>query len=262
MSTGACIRIGVLLAALGISSCGGTGSPGDAGVQARSFASSACKREQVSQSGTTFASNLMVITNEVGLEGLRCVAWQRVGSNELKIDLYNFDSACGATWAGSAALAADGMLELHIDNPSCAIARCGKCLYDWSFDLGLAVSAIQPTPVTITIDSCQGQQASMVLSATIGVEDQGMHCTLADYGAINEQASVAGTCGKAGWPCVGSLFCGSGSFTSTGTCDTGLTCDSSAAVNEPRCLLPCASTADCPRPDAWSCQSGLCRPAG
>jgi hypothetical protein len=88
-----------------------------------------------------------------------------------------------------------------------------------------------------------------------------MRCTFADFGAANEQASTAGTCGKAGWPCTGSLLCGSGGLTSTGTCDAGLVCDSSAAENEPWCLVPCTTTADCPRPDAWTCQAGLCWPA-
>jgi hypothetical protein len=59
---------------------------------------------------------------------------------------------------------------------------------------------------------------------------------------------------------VGSLLCGTGQFTSTGTCATGLVCDSSAAANQPVCLVPCATNADCPRTDVWSCQSGLCRP--
>lgn len=251
-------RIGFLLAGLGILSCGGGDNPGG---QARSFASSVCKKEQTAQSVTALSSNLLVIADETGLAGLRCVAWRRVGASELKLDLYNFDSACGATWSGSAAWAADGSLALHIDNPSCMIAKCGKCLYDWSFDVGLTNSAAQSTQLTITVDACQGQQASAYFTSTIGPEDNGMRCTFADYGAVNEQAVYAGTCGQAGWPCVGSLLCGSGSFTSTGTCDAGLVCDSSAAENEPSCLVPCTTTADCPRPDAWSCQAGLCRPA-
>jgi len=251
-------RIVFSLAVLGILSCGGSDNTG---VQARSFASSVCKKERVAQSGASFSSSLLVIADETGLDGLRCVAWQRVGASELKLDLYNFDSACGATWSGTAAPAADGSLAVHIDNPSCTIARCGKCLYDWSFDLGVAVSTSVATRLTVTVDACQGQQAAAYFTSTIGPEDQGMRCTYADYGAIDEQAATAGTCGKAGWPCVGSLLCGSGSLTSTGTCDAGLTCDSSVAENEPRCLVPCATAADCPRSDAWICLAGLCRPA-
>ena len=234
-------------------------SSGDGGTSANLFSTSACKKEN---NATPLANlrTLKVIDNESGLEGLRCVAWQRVGASELKVDLFNFDAACGATWTGDAAVAADGTLNLHVDNPSCTIAKCGKCLYDWSFDGNVSVAAGASVPVAIAVDSCAGSQATTTWSTTIGSDDKGIHCTLADYGAMTWQASATGTCGKAGMPCVGSLLCGTGQFTSTGTCDAGLVCDSSAAVNEPVCLLPCATTADCPRADVWSCQTGLCRP--
>jgi len=229
---------------------------------ATAFSSSACKKDLVAKSAMAHIYGLMVIDDQAGLEGLSCVAWQRAGAGELKVDLYNFEGACSATWSGDAAMAADGTLELHIDNPSCMIGQCGKCLYDWSFDVHAALPANQVTPVAIAIDACKGQQQTVQLSTTLGVQDTGIACAFADYGALNWQASAAGTCGKVGMPCVGSLLCGTGSFTSSGTCDSGLVCDSTAAVNEPRCLVLCASTADCPRADAWSCQSGLCRPAG
>jgi hypothetical protein len=237
------------------------GAPSDLAqtTAANLFSSSTCKKEK----STTLLAHmrtLKVIDNEAGLEGLRCVAWQRVGATELKVDLFNFDAACGATWTGDAAVAADGTLNLHVDNPSCMIASCGKCLYDWSFDANVAVAAGAVVPVAIAVDSCAASQVATTWSAAIGSEDKGIHCTLADYGAMNWQAAATGTCGKAAMPCAGSLLCGSGQFTSTGTCATGLTCDSSAAVNQPVCLIPCATNADCPRSDVWSCQLGLCRP--
>jgi hypothetical protein len=206
--------------------------------------------------------SLKVIDSERGLEGLRCVAWERVSVGELKLDLYNFDAACGATWTGDGAVAADGALELHIDNPSCEIAKCGICLYDWSFDLHVDVPAEQAVPLTIAVDACQGQQSTALSTAVMGPEVKGIRCALGAYGAMTEQAYAAGTCGKAGMPCVGSLFCGTGSFTSTGTCAEGLVCDSSAAPNEPVCFVPCTTVADCPRADVYACQAGLCRPAG
>jgi hypothetical protein len=236
-----------------------TDGSADAG-SSTSFGSSACKKDKVANSARIFS--MLVIDNQAGLDGLSCVAWQRVGAGEMKVDLYNYTGACGTAWTGDAAVAADGTLELHIDNPSCMVASCGKCLYDWSFDVHAAIPSNPITPFAITIDTCKGQQQAVQLSGKLGTADAGLACSFADYGALNWQASATSTCGKAGMPCVGSLLCGSGSFTSTGTCDSGLVCDSSAAVNEPRCLVPCTTTADCPRADAWSCQAGLCRPAG
>lgn len=262
MSIWPCARVGLLLTTF--SACGSGSSDAqpstETGLQSVQFASSACKKDTAAKQLTAHRYGLLAIDSELGLDGLRCVAWQRVGANEVKIDLYNFDGACGAAWAGDAAMTVHGTLELHIDNPACMVASCGKCLYDWSFDVHGPVPAKQSVPAAIAIDTCKGQQSTRLMTATLGSEEKGIHCTLADYGAINWQAATAGTCGKLGMPCTGSLLCGTGSVTSTGTCDAGLTCDSSAAVNEPVCLRPCTTNDDCPRADVWSCQSGLCRP--
>lgn len=253
------------IATLAVSWCAcGSNSSGslssDGGKSPSLFSSSACKKEKSAATRLAHLRTLKVIDNESGLQGLRCVAWQRVGVTELKVDLFNFDAACGASWTGDAAVAADGMLNLHVDNPSCTIALCGKCLYDWSFDVNAPLAAGEAVPVAIAVDSCAASQSATTWSASIGSEDKGIHCTLADYGAMTWQASATSTCGEAGMPCVGSLLCGTGQFTSTGTCTTGLVCDSSAAANQPVCLVPCTTNAECPRADVWSCQAGLCRP--
>lgn len=236
------------------------GSP--ANVSAALFSSSACKRESGSQGVKAHLRDLRVIQDQDGLAGLTCVAWQRVAGGGLLLDLYNYEGACGATWTGDGAMAANGTLEIHVDNPGCAIARCGKCLYDWSLALPVALPEGQTVAVSVAVDTCAGQQATQYVSATLGSESTGIRCGLADYGALVEQAATLGTCGQAGMPCVGSLLCGSGGFSSTGTCGAGLVCDSSAAPDQPVCLVPCATSSDCPRPDVFLCQDGLCRPAG
>jgi hypothetical protein len=229
-------------------------------VEPSAFSSSACKKDALAKKTLAHIRSLKVIDNEVGLDGLRCVAWERL-AGELKLDLYNFDAACGAVWTGDGGVAVDGTLDLHVSNPSCQVANCGICLYDWSFDLHVSVPADQAVVVDLAIDACEAQNRTQSISAVIGPEAIGIHCTLAHYGAMNWQAQAAGTCGKAGMPCMGSLLCGSGSFASTGTCAAGLVCDSSAAVNEPVCFVPCRTVADCPRTDVYSCQTGLCRPS-
>lgn len=249
--------------------CGGDGGVADttpapdAGATPQqtqtSFQSSACKKSEAAKSHLARRYH-SVIEDETGLEGLRCVAWKRVGTTELKLDLYNFEGACGTTWVGDAAIGADGAIALDVDNPSCLVAACGKCLYDWSFDIQGATPAGQPVPLNLTVNTCKGQQAPVQIPATIGAEEQGLACSYADYGGLLWQASATNACGTLAMPCVGSSLCGSGSFTSTGTCSGSLVCDSSAATNEPRCLVPCSTAQDCPRADAWVCQAGLCRP--
>jgi len=247
--------IGLVLSMV-LANCGGADSAQD------SFSSSACKKETTAESRMARVRSLKVLGSEAGLDGLRCVAWERADDQRLLLDLYNFEGACGAVWTGEGSLAADGSLAVHIDNPSCQIFKCGICLYDWSLDLHVSLPVNQSVGLDVAVDSCAGEQTTAHVAALIGPEDTGIRCALAHYGALNLQASAKGTCGQAGMPCEGSLLCGSGSLTSTGTCAAGLVCDSTAAVNEPVCLVPCTTVADCPRADVYTCQAGACRPPG
>jgi hypothetical protein len=224
------------------------------------FSASACKKELkkgLSTSSTpAHLRALKVIQDESGLAGLRCVAWQRL-ANGLKVDLYNFDAACGAKWTGDGAVASDGTLALNISNPSCSLTACGVCLYDWSFDLRTSAPTGASLPVTIAVLPCEKMvsgtsitMAGATWAEVLGDQDQGIHCVFADYTALILQAGVTGTRGTSGMPCAGA----------TQTCSEGLVCDAGAAATESLCLVPCAADADCPRTEVWSCQSGLCRP--
>jgi hypothetical protein len=222
------------------------------------FSTSPCKKSAAASTTTGPGASLRVIDNQAGLEGLECVAWER-GSTDTLIDLFNFDGACGASWTGDGAVAADGSVKLTVDNPGCMIASCGICMYDWSFTLRSSIPANQTVPLSIQVSPCPGSSTDTT-TASIGAAKSGINCTFAHYGALAWHAMAKGLCGKAGMPCQGASLCGSGSPSSTGTCATGLVCDSSAAPNEPRCLVPCQNDTDCPRTDVWSCRSGLCRP--
>jgi hypothetical protein len=219
------------------------------------FSSSACKkefkRESRISSPLAHIRALKVIQDEGGLEGLRCVAWQRL-ADELKVDLYNFVGACGAVWMGDGTVTSDGTLALDISNPSCTLTACGVCLYDWSFDLRTSVATEASAPVTVAVHPCgtTSSTAESTWTEMIGDKDQGIHCVFADYNAVSLQAGNTGTRGTFGMPCVGAAQ----------TCSEGLICAIGAAANENLCLVPCTTDANCPRTDVWSCQSSLCRP--
>jgi len=244
-----------------IASCGG-GDTETSRAPLVSFSSSVCKKEAAAKmAAATRVFDRLVLEDEKGLDGLRCVAWKRLGDNEIKLDLYNFDGACGATWSGDAAVATDGTLELRIDNPSCTIARCGSCLYDWSFHVG-GVLPDRPTTVAIAVNACPGTQTPVATALTLGAEAEGIACGFAGYAGLQGEAVQLGTCGQAGMPCTGAYMCGTGSASATGTCATGLACaDDGRSATQLLCLMPCATMADCPRTDVFSCQAGLCRPA-
>lgn len=259
-------RLCISLFAVGLTNCGSGSGPATRGLDSgsatgldsggldsavaieSSFATSACKKASKALANADLRS-LKVIQDEAGLAGLRCVAWQRL-ANELLLDLYNFDGACGAQWTGSWAVAADGTLALDINNPSCSATACGVCLYDWSFDLKLSVASGAAVPVTIAVAPCESTVVTSTWSELIGSEEHGVHCVFADYTALSLQAGATGTRGESGMPCVGAAE----------TCADGLVCASGAAANQRLCLVPCNTDLDCPRTDAWSCQLGLCKP--
>lgn len=229
-------------------------------IEPDAFTASACKSDTLAASTKARIRGLKVIDDETGLEGLRCVAWQRVSPAEVKLDLFNFDAGCASDWTGAGSVAPDGTLALNVD--TCQLSKCGTCLYDWSFDVHAQVAAAQPVALKLTLSTCGEQQADATTTAVIGPEPSGIRCALASYGAVNWLASAMKTCGSAGMPCVGSLLCGSGAFSSTGTCTQGLVCDNGGTPDQPVCLHPCTTVADCPRADVYACQAGLCRPTG
>jgi hypothetical protein len=223
-----------------------------------SFATSACKKEAATSSSTQQA--LLVADGSPAYSGLQCIAWERVNADRIRLDLVNFDGACGAQWQGQATV--DQMLSLRIYNPGCRIASCGTCMYDWSFD----VSGVKPAAeilLAITVDTCPGgtTQQTKTYELALPLEpDHGVLCRYASWGGLGWQAMATGTCGALGMPCQGTMMCGGSTATSTSG-QSGLTCGSNGHATQLVCLQPCTGDADCPGSGVLACQSGLCRPA-
>jgi hypothetical protein len=235
--------------ALVLSSCGSddsesSQSPSGAVVV---FQSSACKKDE---------TNAQALSTADPHAGLKCIRWQPLDGGKLRFELTNFEGACGAKWAGKA-IAGDAGLELWATNPSCLLAACGWCIYDWTFDV--AAPAVANLPFSIVTDPCPGEQEPERVTATLplSTSPEGELCRYAHHGALSWQAAALGSCGQVGMPCLGgSDMCSVGA--SAEPCDTGLTCADGAAGLEV-CHTPC--TADCGSSGILTCQEGLCRPA-
>jgi hypothetical protein len=231
---------------LALSSCGAndsesTGSPDGGSV---AFQSSACKKD-----------NAQALSEADARAGLKCIRWQPLDGGKLRFELTNFEGACGANWAGKANVG-EGGLELWATNPSCRIASCGWCIYDWTFDV--EAPADTSLALSVVTDPCPGQQEPARVTATLplSTSPQGELCRYAHHGALSWQAAALGSCGQAYMPCRGSDICGVGA--SSESCDTGLVCADGGAGQQV-CHAPC--TADCGPGGALTCQDGLCRPA-
>ena len=250
--------MGQMMASLALAALGGCGS--GRGDNLVTFSGSACKKENTTSS--TQQALLTTLPSE-NFAGLKCIVWKRVEPDRLQVDLVNFEGACGAKWKGEALLDGTGGLALRVTNPGCLVASCGWCIYDWSFEVS-GVSGQTDMPLSITRDTCPGQQPSETAQASVplATQAQGVLCRPANWSALGWQAMATSTCGTAGMPCLGTMVCPTGASTSTPqTCATGLTCADNGNPSELVCLRPCAADADCAASGILSCQAGLCRPA-
>jgi hypothetical protein len=232
------------------------------------FANSGCKKEAKSATATPYASGIGMATQALDIgalatetAGLKCVAWETGASGTLSLGLINFEGACGAQWAGTATVDAQG-LTLGLVNPDCRKALCGWCIYDWTFDVNIA-KHVSPLAVTIQIDTCPGTDPVQTKTVSLPVDTtpKGIVCNYANWNALGWQAMALGTCGAVGMPCLGTAGLCSGSATPTATtCNAGLTCTMGAAATDSICAKSCAAESDCGTSGAQTCTSGLCRP--
>lgn len=246
---GSCI-FASLAFSLVLSACGSDDKESSSGGgELVSFKGSACKKE-----GTAGA-----LTADEAYAGLQCIRWKSDNAGVVKIDLLNFEGACGAEWKGEAKTV-DGGLELRSVNPGCLLAACGSCIYDWSFEVKASTEA--DLPLSIVTDPCPGEQTPTTVTATLPLStlDEGELCRYADHGALGWQASSLGTCGKAYMPCKTTDGMCQGA-TGEAPCDTGLTCADGAKAGDQVCHAPCTGDAECAPAGIMSCQNGFCRPA-
>lgn len=244
-------------------SCAGTETqnPGD---PLKSFKDSGCKKEKqgLPEADVVRLGEGLVSTDYSGdTAGLNCIAWEVLDNNRTKVDLYNFHGACGAEWTGKAKIGEDGDLQLSLVNPECLIARCGWCIYDWSFEV-VGLDTSKPLPLSLGIDTCPGEQPIEKAIATLPVnaKPSGILCNYAHFGALGWQAQALSECGKVGMPCTGTSMCTTSTAATELTCADDLVCTDNGNPDERICAKPCTADADCGTKGVLGCAEGLCRP--
>lgn len=246
--------------------CNGTETQNPASATAgplAAFGNSGCKKEILAVSAGT--ANTFSPIDAGGLwygdevAGLKCVAWELSSDGRLKVNLINFEGACGAEWQGQATVDSTG-LRLGLANPQCY--RCGTCIYDWSFEV-TGISGNQNLPLTINIETCPGEQNLITASVVLPLSAQpsGIKCRYADFSALALQATSLGTCGTTGMPCTGTAMCSSLDASAALSCQGALNCTDNGNPSQLICAKACSSDADCGPSGITSCQGSFCRPA-
>jgi hypothetical protein len=230
----------------------------------KSFSDSGCKKEKKntgSGNGATAAQAIVSVDYSAETAGLKCFAWEKVGSDRIKIDLYNFESVCGAKWRGEVEIGQDGALQLSLVNPGCNIASCGTCIYDWSFEVE-GVDTSNPVPVHVGIDTCPGERDIQSTTALLPVDltPSGILCNYADWNGLGWQAMSLSQCGTVAMPCSGTSMCQGYPATTDLTCQGDLVCTDNGNADQMICAKPCNVDEDCGALGVLACADGLCRP--
>lgn len=214
------------------------------------FDASACK------AGEPLTLPSTVMRSEPGLElepdqyrGLHCFAWDVTASGNLRIDVLNYPSGCGAEWEpGDAAIQGD-QVSITARNAMCAFAACGSCIYDLSFELA-GVDTTRPVELTLNEDDCTTVDPAATLSLPLDDASEGIVCRETRLGiGLNTVCGV-----QHAPPCSmeGPLRC------DTAACDDGLTCFAKPDAFYDACYEACETDDDCSL-GIDTCQDGACR---
>ena len=231
-----------------------TGNPGK-GDTLVTFDASACKKEQASQSGKS--QEALVTASDY--DGLRCVEWEKQSDGELTVRLLNVNGGCGVKWKGEAGVRDDGTLELELVNSMCAVAKCGWCIYDFTFTLK---SAPPPAglPIQVGDVACPGDAPEWepLIVLPDDAADSGILCRYANQYAYDQQLGEQGLCGSKFGTCgPQGGFCAPPTGDPTIVCRDNLVCAPADEAN--RCLEPCHSDDDCSPQAVSACVDGVCR---
>lgn len=229
---------------------------GNSGDSTVAFAGGPCKKEVHAK---RIFWSLFTQADEATLAGLKCVSYQQVTSDSLKIDLINFEGACGASWEGNAEVNEAG-LTLNIVNPQGDVASCGWCIFDWSFEVtGLDMS--ENLKMAIIIDTIPEDDDLETIELTLPTGDQteGLLCQWAHWHALEWQAGALGTCGTTHMPCDKDGSKGVCGEVEDGPCNTGLACAAPYEGANSICMKSCEKDEDCPNTDALFCEKGYCQ---
>ena len=127
-------------------------------------------------------------------DGLYCFAWEARASGRMHISVFNMIAGCHIDWElGPSRIDANG-LRLRVRNDECAVAGCGSCAYDLSFDVE-GVDATAPLPLSLTQLDCDDEPTRRCHDAD-----------LADRRAQRRRAVPRRQLGELGSSAVGSHF--------------------------------------------------------
>ncbi len=215
------------------------------------FATSGCKTNSEKARPGQSSDVTAGFENEL-YDGLTCLVWSRPTEDTLHVDITNYATGCFVDkgWSPRARRTGDGALELVLKDDECAVAACGSCLYDLSFQIEIDNEA--DLPVRVFQEGCEDQTPSPTAVLPLSSQMSGAICAYLQSGALQWHASTKGTIGQRNMPCSHE---GDGGVTST-SCVNGLACTELEAGHQ-LCLASCQTDANCD--SLTRCEAGVCK---
>jgi hypothetical protein len=183
-------------------------------------------------------------------EGLYCYGWEVLDGGVLALDVINRSAGCYVQWQPGPSRVDGSRIDLGVANGSCAIAGCGSCEYDFSFEVE-GTDHGRPAELQLHAYDCEGNEDAQgpVVVLPIDERPEGLLC--------RPQRNVGFDfgCGKAHLPpCTEEGSEGS----CEDACPEGLVCVEDAVDDDDLCFTSCSDDSDCPL-EVESCQDGACR---
>jgi hypothetical protein len=247
-------RIGLLLSVLVFCTPSCIGTETDNPVAG--FEPTACKREGGSGlrlPGVMSTSEALTLDSR-DYDGLYCFAWEARASGRMHLSVFNMTGGCHIDWElGPSRIDANG-LRLRVRNDECAVAACGTCAYDLSFEVE-DVDATAPLPLSLTQLDCDDEPTRDATTLTLPIDER-------SEGVLCREGSLTSLDIACGGPHFPPCAAGSGSLnrcTDDGAnCGDGGVCDPRPDAPFDMCLRQCEADADCPLP-VETCVAGGCR---
>lgn len=210
------------------------------------FDATECKSHSTALTLATVArTSAALAVDPSNYDGLYCYAWEAHDDGSLTIDVLNYLSGCSIVWQLGESRVSGDQVDLGISISRCAIAGCGSCVYDLTFELE-AIDLDAPADVQLRRLGCDGSEDELEPRVTLPIDASasGIRCRpLPSYGFEEKCGGVHEP------PCTGG--CESG-------CDDGLACAHDEILDHDSCFAACEADADCPL-DIESCRDGACR---
>jgi hypothetical protein len=198
------------------------------------------------------ATRAALTVDSADYEGLYCFAWKASDDGRMRLDVFNMVGGCHIDWELADARYDAKGLRLRVQNDECAVAGCGSCAYDLSFDL-TGIDRDAPLPMSLSQLNCDDELTRDATTLILPIDERG-EGVICREGGGNRFVIECGVAHST--PCAEQ---GPGRCADEGaTCGDGLVCDPRTDASQDLCLTGCESDDDCPLP-VEACVAGACR---